>query len=124
MGKRIYSNYSDQDFEDVANFAREMGFSPSAFQHYCVMLYTAHATQKGKVVPLDLLIKKMDLELSIKKPGDTFIVSALLPEDWPNLSRSEKMTLAKHLSNFVRSNSSRFKVCAVVNGSVNKYETL
>ena len=123
MAKRIYSNYSDGDFEDVVNFAAAMGFSPSAFQRYCTML-SVRAPQQGDVVPLDFLIKKIDFALSTKKSGDTFIVSSLLPEDWPNLSRSEKMTLAKYLSRFVSRNSNRFKVCAIVNGSVNKYETL
>ena len=115
---RIYSNYSNNDFSIVTNLAKELGFSLSAFQHYCVMLYADH---KGNTSPITLLIQKMFQNLNNFKSGDTFIVSALLPSEWPSLSRSDKMTLAKQLSLHVKNNPSKYEVYKKASGKINIY---
>lgn len=115
---RIYSNYSNNDFSIVTNLAKELGFSLSAFQHYCVMLYADH---RGNTSPITLLVQKMFQTLSTRKPGDTFIVSALLPDEWPSLSRSDKMTLAKQLSLHVKNNPSKYEVYKKASGKINIY---
>lgn len=115
---RIYSNYSDNDFSIVTNLAKELGFSLSAFQHYCVMLYADH---RGNTSPITLLIQKMFQNLNNFKSGDTFIVSALLTSEWPSLSRSDKMTLAKQLSLHVKNNPSKYEVYKKASGKINIY---
>lgn len=98
---RIYSNYSQADYDIVVKLAKELGFSPSAFQRYCVMLY---ADNRGNTSPLSTLISTMFCNLGNIKSGEPFIVSALVPEDWPGLSRSDKMSLAKKLAHHVKNN--------------------
>lgn len=98
--KRIYSNYSDEDYILISQKAQELGFSLSAYQHYCVMLSLGN---KNNACPIDELIAKMFQNLEQVQPKSQFIVSALLHNEWPSLSRSEKMIMAKQLSAKIRS---------------------
>lgn len=118
---RIYSNYTPAEYDAVASLANELGFSLSAFQHYCVML---HANQKGTAMTMDHLLSTMLHHLDLKKSGDTFIVSSLLPEEWPSLSRSEKMTLAKQLSRHIKENDSKYVPYRVAQGKTTIYKKL
>lgn len=43
---RIYSNYDNADYSDIMVMAKSLGFSASAFQKYCVMLYLKHNIKK------------------------------------------------------------------------------
>jgi hypothetical protein len=115
---RIYSNYSQSDYDIVIDLATELGFSPSAFQHYCVMLY---ADNRGNTSPISALTSKMLNNLKNIKSGDTFIVSALIPDEWPSLFRSDKMSLAKRLSHHVKTNSAVYKPHSVANGKTTIY---
>lgn len=101
--KRIYSNYSGDDYGMVCKLAAELGFSLSSFQHYCVMLY---ADSRGNTTPINNLMSEMFSNLQKIEVGKTFIVSALLPDMWSTLMRSEKMTLAKQLAIRVRNDPS------------------
>lgn len=114
---RIYSNYSNNDMKIVTDLAKELGFTLSAFQHYCVMLY---ADKRGNTSPITTLINKMFQNMNNFKRGETFIVSALLPYEWPSLSRSDKMTLAKQLSLYVKNNPHQYGVSRK-NGKTNVY---
>jgi len=115
---RIYSNYSQSDFDIVTALAKELGFSASAFQHYCVMLY---ADNRGNVSPLNTLINAMLNNLSQRNSGDTFIVSSLVPDEWPSLSRSDKMSLAKQLSHFVKTHPLEYETHSVTKGKTTIY---
>ena len=116
---RIYSNYSQSDFDIVTTLAKELGFSTSAFQHNCVMLY---ADNRGNVSPINTLTRVMLNNLSQRKNGDTFIVSSLVPDEWPGLSRSDKMTLAKQLSHYVRTHSQEYGIFRVSKGRATIYK--
>ena len=107
--KRIYSSYSEDDFKMVGTLASELGFSLSSFQHYCVMLY---ADSRGNTNTTNSLLSQMLSNLQKIEVGKTFIVSALLPDKWPTLTRNVKMTLAKQLAINIRNNSdfSSYKV--------------
>lgn len=115
---RIYSSYSQSDYDIVIDLAKELGFSPSAFQHYCVMLY---ADNRGNTSQLSALTSKMLNNLNNIQSGDTFIVSALIPEEWPSLSRSIKMSLAKQLSHHVKTNSFVYEPHSVAKGKTTIY---
>ncbi len=115
---RIYSNYATSDFDIVTELAKELGFTPSAFQHYCVMLYADH---RGNASPLSSLTTQMLSNLNTIKSDDTFIVSSLIPEEWTRLSRSEKMTLAKQLSHHVKSNPNSFAPYKIAEGKTTIY---
>ena len=53
-----------------------------------------------------------------------FAVSSLLPDVWPCLSRSEKMTLAKQLARHVKTHPDRFAPYKVAKGSTTVYQVL
>lgn len=118
--KRIYSNYSDEDYELIENMAKELGFSLSSFQHYCVML---HADRRENTTSSSNLISEMIINLDKICPEETFIVSALLPDIWPSLTRNVKMTLAKQLANHVRNNP-KFKPHKTVKGKTTVYKRI
>lgn len=99
--KRIYSNYSEDDFNLVSHLASELGFSLSSFQHYCVMLY---ADSRGNTTVTNGLLSELLSNMQKIEVGKTFIVSALLPDIWPTLTRNVKMTLAKQLAINVKNN--------------------
>lgn len=115
--KRIYSNYSEEDYEFVEKMAKELGFSLSSFQHYCVMLY---ADKRGNTTTISRLKSDMKESLDVIKSGETFIVSALLPKVWPSLSRSTKSTLSIQLKNIVKNNTA-YDVFRKVKGQTTVY---
>lgn len=115
--RRIYSNYSEDDFIMVRGLASELGFSLSSFQHYCVMLY---ADSRGNTTFTANLLSELLANMQNYKVGETFIVSALLPEKWPTLTRNVKMTLAKQLAIHVRNNPD-FSTHKVTKGKVTVY---
>lgn len=116
---RIYSNYSQSDFDFVTALAKELGFSASAFQHYCVMLY---ADKRGNTSPLTSLISTMFNNLKQLHKGDTFIVSSLLQDEWTSLSRSDKMSLAKQLSHHIKTHPLEFEVYISSPGTAKIYK--
>ena len=123
---RIYSNYSQPEFDAVAETAKELGFSLSAYQKYCTMLMTqiGGSTQPGTVQPLSTFHSDMISNLHVKRSGETFIVSALLPDVWPTLDRSMKMTLAKQLARYVAQNPTQYSVYESALGKTTVYQVL
>ena len=115
--KRIYSNYSEDDFKMVGTLASELGFSLSSFQHYCVMLY---ADSRGNTNTTSVLLSEMLSNMKKIAVGETFNVSALLPDKWPTLTRNVKMTLAKQLAINIRNNSD-FSAYIVTKGKTTVY---
>lgn len=115
--KRIYSNYSEDDFNMVSKLASELGFSLSTFQHYCVMLY---ADSRGNTTVTTSLLSEMLSNMQKVEIGKTFIVSALLPDIWPTLTRNVKMTLAKQLAINVKNNPN-FSTYKITKGKTTVY---
>ena len=99
--KRVYSNYSEADYQLISKKAKDLGFSFSAYQHYCVML----SLGIERPYPINELIDKLFQRLERVKPNSQFIVSDLLANEWLFLSRSEKMILAKQLAAKIRGDS-------------------
>ena len=118
--KRIYSNYSDEDFNMITKLSTELGFSLSSFQHYCVMLY---ADRRGNTTVTSSLLSELLSNMQKIDVGETFIVSALLPEKWPTLTRNVKMTLAKQLAINVR-NTPNFVAHKIVKGKPTVYRRI
>lgn len=121
---RIYSNYTDEEYKKIEAASKELGMSMSAYQRYVTALSLPLDTRTGsKTVPE--LIKLMFANLSTLKKGDKFIVSTLLPEDWPNIScRSDKITLAKTLAKYVKEHSSKYTINQVLSDGTNQYIVL
>lgn len=117
--RRIYSNYEEGEFEILQELAGELGFTLSSLQRYALLLFS---NQKLGINLLDdgTLISSMLKNLQEIPVGKTFIVSALLPDLWPKLSREKKMILAKQLSIKVK-NSIDFEVHKKSKGKATVY---
>lgn len=114
----IYSNYKDTEKEKIKETANELGFSLSAFQKYCVMLYSG---DKNNIIQMIAMKKEMLINLKNQSSSSPFIVSALLSDKWPSLSRSEKMQLAKFLASYVKHHSDKYSICSKV-GTTTQYQ--
>lgn len=116
--KRIYSNYSDEEYEIIQRLSEEQGFSLSSFQKYCVMIA---ANNHGNQTTVSTLIDKMYKVLENYEKEKPFIVSALLPDEWPTLSRNDKMTISLALKKYVDNHSNEFKICQKIRSNINQY---
>lgn len=97
--KRIYSNYSDEEYELIEQKAKELGFTVSAYQKYILMLDIGKSTDDVNLVKLK---EKMIDHFKKMEVRSTFIVSSLLPVEWYTLGRNDKMTLAKQFALYER----------------------
>jgi len=118
--KRIYSYYKEDDFNYITELAEKLGFSLSSFQRYCVMLY---ADRRGHTSSINNLRSEMLRKMQQVNIGETFIVSALLPEVWTTLSRSEKSTLSIQLANRIKKDP-KFGIFEASEGKANIYKRL
>ena len=70
------------------------------------MLYVG---ERNNSLPMNTLIAQMQQSLHDQPVGEPFIVSALLPQQWPSLTRAEKLSLAKQLAYLVDQNPGTYK---------------
>ncbi len=119
---RIYSSYSEAEFEKVREKGMAYGMSPTMFQRYCVLLHLGYKADEFKNINLQELKDMMEANLYAKKPNETFIVSALLPpEIWSSLNRSQKITLSLYLKELIDSEPEKFEVAAVLHNKIKQY---
>ena len=122
---RIYSNYEPAEEPLVIAQAKELGLTLSAFQKYCVMLYTKQETSvRTSTSNIATLTSQMLNNLTNFSKGETFIVSSLLPDKWPDLSRSDKMTLSLALTEYVNKHPSLYAVKKHITGKTKQYVIL
>lgn len=121
--KRIYSNYSDEEFALVEKEAQKLGVTIST---YCKMAIMEKVAFKGacKGVSTDL-IKKLNDKLENLEPGKLFIVADLFEsEEWYKLTRSEKNTISKQLAKKVRECTDEYCVNAILAGKITQYKKI
>ena len=122
---RIYSNYGNADYSDIMVMAKSLGFSASAFQKYCVMLYLKHniKNRKNSTSLSQLTADMMTALNSMKRNSAPFIVSSLFdPQVWSNLSSSDKHTLAIQLSNYIKNHPNEYRIYSIKRGEPNRYQ--
>ena len=117
---RVYSNYSQQELLLLQQESAKMGLTVSSYQKY----RTLKALNNNNTFNMPTLISTMKETLAQKKKGDVFIVSALLPDEWVSLTRSQKTTLAKALKGIVDENPKKYAINAVLPGKINQYIVL
>ncbi len=123
--KRIYSNYSDEDYDLISKKANEMGVSMSSFQRYCVDVFlkgNGKAKLEGEMTVTeirDIIVSK----LAEFPSGKMFYVSMLFSEEqWEKMTRSEKATASKQLSIYVGEHLDMFKKNKYKAGRTTLYE--
>jgi len=114
---RIYSNYSENEYELMVEASKKVGLSLSAYQKYSSLL----GLNNANTFLLPDLIQEMLSCLECFKQEVPFIVSSLLPEKWVSLTRSQKITLSIQLANKIKANTSVYKRIGVLNGSTSQY---
>lgn len=97
---RIYSNYSNDEAAAIEKAAAERGYSLSAFQRICLL------KEIGIKQPVDeqALINKMHSEIKKLAPESTFVISALLGEEYYECSKAQQIFLSKYLKRFAEEN--------------------
>lgn len=118
--KRIYSNYSDDEYRDIEAAAGKAGMTASAYCKYAVLDKVHGRSKKNSSTSLttDMLIRLKNM-----KSQEVFIVSELFSkESWSALTRAEKLTLSKQLSRYVRENPEEFTVNATLPGKITQYK--
>ena len=121
---RIYTSYSDEEFFLIKQRSESIGMSMSSYQKYCTLLTTSSPASNNQPVDIAPLIQTMTKNLSEKKPGDLFIVSSLLPNEWPTLSKRIKNTLSQNLKRIIANNPEKYAINAVLSGKINQYIAL
>lgn len=114
---RIYSNYTEAEFELIKTESEKLGLTLSAYQKYRTLL----SLTKNNSTPITDLIKKMRINLSSKHSGDVFIISTLLPDEWVSLDRSKKNTLSKQLKKIIDQNPDKYEIISTI-GNINHYK--
>lgn len=115
----INSTYTAAEYELLTSFSKMLGFTPEAYQKYMSLL----ALTSVNPYNVTQLLSIMNQRLEQLSPASTFIVPALLPEEWVSLDRKQKAALASHLYNMVKSNPKAYKLNRVIN-NLNLYQKL
>ena len=115
--KRIYSNYSEEEYQLMLDASTQMGISLSAYQKYCSLLRLKTTNTFSSP---DLIQKLLDSLKNFDK-GVPFVVASLLPDKWVSLTRSQKITLSKKLSKEIKANPCLYKKVGVLNGNISQY---
>ena len=116
---RIYSNYTDEEFNTIEEEANKAGMTISAF---CKAAVIAKVSGKTDNFSIDL-IKILHKKLKSLDEGEVFIVSDLYSEEvWT--SRSEKNTISKQLAKTVRENTNLYAVNDILPGKITQYKKL
>ncbi len=122
---RIYSNYSQAEFQLVQAQCRQVGLTPSAYQKYHTLLSLPASPPAGGAQPgaanLPALLQLLMYNLNRWPAGVPFIVSSLLPDQWPALSKPIKNTLSQALRRTVAGDPARYKKLGVLPGKINQY---
>ena len=118
--RRIYSNYSEDEFEKISKHAEAAGMTASAFCKYAVLEKMAGTVEHSP----SHVVKELYQKLQIMEPEECFIVSDLFPEIWSSLSRSEKNTIAKQLAKYVGEHSDMFVIHDVLPGKITQYKKI
>ena len=103
---RVYSTYSSNESEALANAAKERGLSVSAWQKICVLKALGIKNKTNTIANLVFTMKKNILALP---SGTTFVISAVLKDEYYRCSKSEQTTLAKALAKFAKENPNIIK---------------
>lgn len=118
---RIYSNYTDEEFNTIEDAANKAGMTISAFCKTAVIAKVSGKTDNSSTD----LIKTLHKKLKNLDVGEAFIVSDLYSEEvWAGLTRSEKNTISKQLAKTVRENTDLYAVNEILPGKITQYKKL
>jgi len=104
--KRVYSNYTDGEFDLLKEESSQIGMSISAYQKYLTLMRL-----RTKDYDVASLRNEMFDALKKKESGDQFIVSSLFPpEVWTTLDRSTKCQMTQAFSRYAKTSQGQREV--------------
>lgn len=115
--KRIYTYYSDQEFEKICNKALLLGITPSQLVKTIVLENFSTFTFNKDIIDMEKIIVEMKDRFNAFETEKPFIVSDLVNGDiWKKLTRSQKMTLSLHLKKIAEA-SNTCEVLKIINNT-------
>lgn len=103
---RVYSTYDDTESAAMAKAAQERGVSISAYQKLCTLKELGLKNNTNTIANLVFTMHRNILALP---KGTTFVISAVLKDEYYRCSKSEQTTLAKALAKFAKENPNIIK---------------
>ena len=123
---RIYTYFDNStELPLVQKTADELGISLPQFLKYCTLLYVhKDEATRTSTIPMHQLLSKMSNGIDSLSAGTTFIVSSLFePNEWANLTRSEKRALGCELKKSAETDK-RYELTSQKRGTINQYRRL
>jgi hypothetical protein len=119
--RRIYSNYTDEEYKAIEAIANKTGMTISA---YCKAMVMEKVSGKADYSSANL-VKTLHKKLRSLEVDSVFIVSDLYSDEvWSTLSRSEKNTISKQLAKTVRENKDLYIVNEILPGKITQYKKI
>lgn len=119
--KRVYSNYTDEQFLRLKEEAEKRHMTISNYQLYLVLLGLPEI--ESAETNLVQLSNDMFCNLNAMEYGVPFIISSLFTvEVWSSLNAKEKKTLAMQLSHYVRKHPDEFEKIGTLPGKIAQYQ--
>lgn len=113
--KRIYSNYSDEEFKIVKKYSEDMGISTGLFQKYSLLLITDPTKAKF----IEKVAKSIKEKVNSIPSGVIFIGKDLLNDEFYNkLSKQQKAVVGKIIAGYIGTIISLHKIRP---GKINEY---
>ena len=103
---RAYSSYDAREEKAMRIEAKKRGLSISGFQKQCVLKELG----LKETVNISALIKTLENNIKAQPSGQTFVISALLPDDYYSCNKPEQTQLAKALKKYAEDHPNIIKV--------------
>lgn len=116
--RSIRLTFTDDEYALLEEEAKLRSMPVSTFVKHMVMLQVAPRIKYNA----QILLQKAESQLQNINVNEPFIVSSLLPVEWPSLTKSQKMLVSKQLVKWVEESNSQFsKLEEKYQGKTNKY---
>lgn len=96
--KRIYSNYSEREFDLVCAKAEAVGLSASAYQKFQTLVSEQRIPGQ---IPLPALLAKVKAAMFGYPKQKKFIAASTIASEWVTLSRGEKSCVVAYVKRIV-----------------------
>jgi len=118
--RRVFSNYSEDEYKTLKKASEDLGMSISAYQKYSSLLRLNRINSEN----IEDLIKEMKSNLISFEVDKPFIAATLLKDKWVTLTRSQKCTLAKILSAEIKKNPNLYIKSGTISGNISQYKKI
>ncbi len=120
--KKVISSFTEEEYDLLTEHTLKLGFSNvSTYIKYQALLPIGLKDDEKDTFDM---IKKLHNNLDNVPVGSTFIVSSLLPDEWTKLNRSQKFSLSRNLSDYIKNNPDKYLVHSKTSANINIYQKI